>query len=40
MGKQRKKELELYKLYAKDESFYQALFDTMKRIVDNPSLNS
>lgn len=38
MGKQRKKELELYKLYAKDESFYQALFDTMKRIVDNPRL--
>jgi type I restriction enzyme, R subunit len=33
MGQQRKKELELYKLYAKDESFYQALFDTMKRMV-------
>jgi type I restriction enzyme R subunit len=38
MGQQRKKELELYKLYAKDESFYQALFDTMKRIIDNPRL--
>jgi type I restriction enzyme R subunit len=34
MGQQRKKELELYKLYAKDESFYQAFFDTMKRMVD------
>jgi type I restriction enzyme R subunit len=38
MGQQRKKELELYKLYAKDESFYQALFDTMKMMVDNPRL--
>lgn len=36
MSQQRKKELDLYKLYAKDESFYQALFDTMKRMVDNP----
>ena len=33
MGQQRRKELELYKLYAKDDSFYQALFDTMKRLV-------
>jgi type I restriction enzyme, R subunit len=33
MGKQRRKELELYRLYAQDESFYQALFDTMKRMV-------
>lgn len=38
MGQQRKKELELYKLYAKDESFYQALFDTMKRMIDNPRI--
>lgn len=38
MGQQRKKELELYKLFAKDESFYQALFDTMKRMIDNPGL--
>lgn len=38
MGKQRKKELELYKLYAKDESFYRAFFDTMKRIIDSPGL--
>ena len=32
MRKQRKQELELYKLYAKDESFHQAFFDTMKRL--------
>ncbi|MDX2248969.1 MAG: type I restriction endonuclease subunit R [Bacteroidia bacterium] len=38
MGQQRKKELELYKLFAKDESFYQALFDTMKRLIDNPGI--
>lgn len=38
MGQQRRKELELYKLYAKDESFYQALFDTMKRMIDNPRI--
>lgn len=34
MGQQRKKELDLYKLYAKDESFYQAFFDTMKRMTE------
>ena len=34
MAQQRKNELELYKLYAKDESFYQAFLDTMKRITD------
>lgn len=38
MNRQRKKELELYKLYAKDESFYKALFDTMKRIIDIPRI--
>ncbi|MGB0931985.1 MAG: type I restriction endonuclease subunit R, partial [Chitinophagales bacterium] len=38
MSAQRRKELELYKLYAKDESFYQAFFDTMKRMVDNPNI--
>ncbi len=32
MRKQRKQELELYKLYAKDDSFHQAFFDTMKRL--------
>ncbi len=35
MSQQRKRELELYKLYAKDESFYQAFFDTMKRMIDS-----
>ena len=38
MGQQRKRELELYKLYAKDDSFYQAFFDTMKKMIDNPRL--
>ncbi len=34
MRKQRKNELDLYRLYAKDEGFYQAFFDTMKRMVN------
>ncbi|MDD4778378.1 MAG: type I restriction endonuclease subunit R [Fermentimonas sp.] len=38
MSDQRKKELDLYRLYAKDESFYQALFDTMKRMVVHAKL--
>ncbi len=38
MAQQRKKELDLYKLYAKDDSFHQAFLDTMKRMVDNPGL--
>ena len=37
MRKQRKQELELYKLYAKDDAFYRAFFDTMKRM---SSINS
>lgn len=32
MSKQRKQELDLYRLYAKDEAFFQAFFDTMKRM--------
>lgn len=32
MSQQRRQELNLYRLYAKDESFYQSLFDTMKRM--------
>ncbi|WP_042278505.1 type I restriction endonuclease subunit R, partial [Nonlabens tegetincola] len=32
MRRQRKQELELYKLYAKDDSFYRAFFDTMRRM--------
>lgn len=33
MSKQRKTELDLYRLYAKDEAFYQSFLDTMKRMV-------
>jgi type I restriction enzyme, R subunit len=40
LAQQRKQELELYRLSAKDESFYQAFFDTMKRMVDNPQIYS
>ena len=38
LNQQRRQELELYRLTAKDESFYQAFFDTMKRMIDNPSI--
>lgn len=34
MAQQRKQELELYKLYAQDPSFYQAFYNTMKRVID------
>ena len=37
LNQQRRQELELYKLTAKDDSFYQAFFDTMKRMIDNPN---
>lgn len=33
MSKQRKQELELYKLYAQDDSFYQAFFNTVKQVI-------
>lgn len=33
MSRQRKTELDLYRLYAKDEAFHQAFIDTMKRMV-------
>jgi len=33
MSRQRKNEIDLYRLYAKDDAFYQAFFDTMKRVV-------
>ena len=33
LAQQRRQELDLYKLYAKDDSFNQAFFDTMKRMV-------
>ena len=39
MRDHRKKELELYKLYAKDNSFHQAFYDTMKRVVTNPGID-
>ncbi|UMB60851.1 DEAD/DEAH box helicase family protein [Lutibacter sp. A80] len=32
MSKQRKQELDLYRLYVKDDTFKQAFFDTMKRM--------
>lgn len=32
MSQQRKNELDLYRLYAKDEAFYKAFFDAMKRM--------
>jgi type I restriction enzyme R subunit len=34
LSTQRRQELELYKLHAKDDSFKQAFFDTMKRMVE------
>jgi type I restriction enzyme R subunit len=40
MNQQRKQELELYKLYAKDEGFLQALVDSMKRIVIDPRIGA
>lgn len=38
MAKQRKNELDLYRMLAKDESFKHAFINTMKRMVDNPNL--
>ena len=32
IAQQRKKELDLYRLYTKDDAFYQAFLDTMKRL--------
>lgn len=39
MSNQRSQELELYKLYLKDEAFEKAFFDTIKRTVDEPDLS-
>jgi type I restriction enzyme R subunit len=36
LNQQRRQELELYKLTVKDDSFYQAFFGTMKRMIDSP----
>lgn len=33
-SKQRKQELDSYRLYAKDEGFYQVFFDMMKRMAN------
>lgn len=34
MSNQRKQELELYKLYAQDSSFYQSFYNTMKQVIN------
>lgn len=34
LTRQRRQELDLYKLHSKDDSFKQAFFDTMKRLID------
>ena len=34
MSQKRKQDLELYKLYAQDSSFYQAFFNTMKQVIN------
>lgn len=39
MAKQRRKELELYKLYAKDEAFYTAFFNAMFSMTEEKELN-
>jgi len=39
LAKQRRQELELYRLSASDEGFYQAFYDTMKRLVEIPGTN-
>ena len=38
MSRLRKQELELYKLYAKDDAFKSAFFNTMKRMVEEPDI--
>ena len=38
MSQQRRQELNLYRLYAKDENFYQSLFDMMKRMTSTGRL--
>lgn len=39
MREQRRQEMELYKRYANDESFNQALFDTFKRMAVNEQMD-
>jgi type I restriction enzyme R subunit len=38
MLKRRKANVEEYKRYAKDEAYYQGMFDLMRRMIDNPNL--
>lgn len=38
LRKQRKIDLDLYKLTAQDSAFYQSLFDTMKRATNNNNI--
>lgn len=38
MLKRRKANVEEYKRYAKDEAYYQGMFDLMRRMIDNPGL--
>src|SRR5690606_26895515 len=40
MHKQRKQEMDLYRLYANDDSFKRAFFGTMKRLVDTADFGS
>lgn len=39
MSQQRRQELELYKLYAKDDAFKQAFFDTMLPMTGSPAMS-
>ena len=38
MSRQRRNEIELYKMYAKDEAFHHAFYDTMKRMAEHPHM--
>ncbi|MFP4288844.1 MAG: type I restriction endonuclease subunit R [Bacteroidales bacterium] len=38
MLKRRKANVEEYKRYAKDDAYYQGIFDLMRRMIDNPGL--
>jgi len=38
MLKRRKANVEEYKRYAKDDAYYQGIFDLMRRMIDNPNL--
>ncbi len=38
MLQRRKANIEEYKRYAKDDVYYQGMFDLMKRMIDSPNL--